>query len=137
MGKTDFQFPTLTTGAVNTMIECPECNQNITGYRCACGYSIPKTRMDGYQNRKQRDKATDDKEHHQEAIKWLETQRITTPDMTKGERMKATAKYRQTVSNLPKPDPLDWARLIMSRMADGDFILPIQERMAKEALGVQ
>jgi len=57
--------------------------------------------------------------------------------MSKGERMKATAKYRQTISNLPKPDPLDWARLIMSRMADGDFILPIQERMAKEALWVE
>ena len=75
--------------------------------------------------------------HKEEVDAWLLGEGVVTEGMTKGERMKAMAAYRKRIRVEDKPDPLDWARRILQRTEDGDFILPIQERMAKQALGVE
>ena len=67
---------------------------------------------------------------------WLLREGIVTEEMTTPERMKAMAVYRIRISREPPPDPLEWARRILRRFEDGEYILPIQERMAKEALGL-
>lgn len=116
------------------MIDCPQCGNSIKGFRCSCGYQVT-TRENGPIHR-HRDKAKDDADLLAESRAWLIREGITQPEMTESERRKAMAAYRQRIAHEAPPDPLDWARRIMMRMEDGEYILPIQERMAKSALGI-
>ena len=116
------------------MIDCPQCGTTIRGYRCSCGYQV--RHADNAKPFIHRDKAKDDADHLAECKAWLLREGITKPEMTEAERMRAMAAYRKRIAHEPPPDPLDWARSIMMRMEDGEYILPIQERMAKGALGI-
>ena len=119
------------------MIDCPDCGKAIRGKICSCGWEFKRQVHDGWEHRKQRDKFQDDSDHLASCRTWLNREGITTEGMTTGERMRAMAAFRMKISHEPTHDPLDWARILLARFADGEFILPIQERMAKEALGVQ
>lgn len=118
------------------MIECPDCGKSIKGYRCSCGYKIPKISSINERPFIHRDYARDEDLHLQECRLWLLSKGIVNQGMTQAERQMAMAAYRNKIKKDQVPDPLDWARSILLRLEDGEFILPIQEHMAKSALGI-
>jgi hypothetical protein len=66
--------------------------------------------------------------------KWLADNGIVNYETTGSARMKILADYRARIAKESPPDPLDWARRILMRHADGEAISPLQQRMAEEAL---
>lgn len=116
------------------MIECPQCGSNIKGFRCRCGYDVRQKPDDGFRHR---DKDKDNADLLEDCRTWLTKECITSPGMAEPERQKAMAAYRKKVAHEPPPDPLDWARRLMIRHEDGEYISPLQQRMAQDALGMR
>lgn len=117
------------------MIECPQCNKNLTGYECSCGYRIP-SKFDKPQH-KHRDKAKDDADHLREGQLWLMNQGITNDKMTAEEWQAATLAYRKRIGHAPVEPSNQWAKNLLQRFEDGENISLYQERMAKQALGIE
>ncbi|MBK8772242.1 MAG: hypothetical protein IPM06_17715 [Rhizobiales bacterium] len=42
--------------------------------------------------------------------------------------------YAKHLSNAPPPDPLDWARMVLTRVADGEWLPSLAIKNAQEAL---
>lgn len=117
------------------MIECPDCNSNITGYKCQCGYVLRSAKFDSTIH-KHRDKNKDDAEHLRECQVWLMNQGITNKEMTADEWQAATLAYRKRISHSPVEPSNQWAKDLLQRFADGEMISIKQQRMAQEALGI-
>ena len=116
------------------MIECPQCNNNITGSRCSCGYVSPSAKFSSTVIHRNKDK--DDAEHAHECKQWLMNTGVTNDSMSKSEWDRSTALYRKRIGREPPPDSLQWAKDIIQRVARGDTVKSIQYRMASEALGL-
>lgn len=117
------------------MIECPQCNNNITGFVCSCGYKVP-SKFDGPQY-KHRDKFKDDADHLREGQIWLMNQGITNKEMTADQWQAATRAYRKQISRAPREPSNQWAKNLLQKFEDGEMISKLQERMAKSALGIE
>lgn len=119
------------------MIECPQCNSNISGTKCGCGYVVKQKKWDGYDNREQIDVNKWKLEHLNACRQWLLDKGIVSREDTTPERMKKLAAYRNSLIHSDKPDGLDWAKNIVQQIADGIPVLQLQKRMAMEALGIK
>lgn len=119
------------------MIECPECLSFFKGSKCtSCGY-VPKS-TDPMNQVEYRDRMRREAEFTQHAWDWLNHNKITTPEMSKPERMKACADYRakvKTSMRLSEVEPKAWANSLKSDYLDGIHLYIIQIENASEALG--
>ena len=115
------------------MTECPDCGKTIYGSRCKCGFRTTESRGKPHIHR---DKVKDEADHLEGCRQWLLNNCVTTHGMSESERMKVMAAYRERIKREAVPDSLEWAKTILRRFEDGEHILPIQERMAKQALGI-
>jgi hypothetical protein len=55
---------------------------------------------------------------------------------TRAGLMHDLAEYRASLKTTPRPDPKDWARILLSQIADGKVLPIICGNMAREALHV-
>lgn len=102
------------------MITCPECENEIRGYKCSsCGYVIPKSSMPVDAETIRR-KEEIERKALEEAREWLTKRGIINPGMTKGEKMKALAGYR-TKCATSKPDYREWAKEIVRDYEEGNY----------------
>jgi len=119
------------------MIECPDCQTVFKGVKCHnCGY-IPKSNTPVNQV-EYRERMRKEAELTQQARDWLNHHRITTPEMSKPERMKACAAYRgkiKTTLRTADSSPKAWAHSLKSDYLDGVHLLTVQIANASEALG--
>lgn len=119
------------------MIECPDCQTVFKGVKCHnCGY-IPKSNTPVNQV-EYRERMRKEAELTQQARDWLNHHRITTPEMSKPERMKACADYRKKVKTsmrLSEVEPKAWANSLKSDYLDGVQLHIVQIDNASAALG--
>lgn len=119
------------------MIECPDCQTAFKGVKCHnCGY-IPKSNTPVNQV-EYRERMRKEAELTQQARDWLNHHLITTPEMSKPERMKACADYRKKVKTsmrLSEVEPKAWANSLKSDYLDGVQLHIVQIDNASAALG--
>lgn len=119
------------------MIECPKCFNQFNGAKCGCGY-VPRNtapiNATQFQERMARER-----EFQAECARWLLHNRVITAQMSKPEKMKAMAVYRARLLKarpIAETEPRAWAYEILSKIADGEIVSPVQEQMAREVTGI-
>ena len=112
------------------MRECKECGHipEAGERRCIkCGasnFTLMKEKKATGPTQEQKDalRAASEAKHQATVDKWLLDKVIVSSEMTKPERMKAMAKYRDRIGKEPKRPGRQWADDILSREGEGESV---------------
>ena len=120
------------------MKTCPECKYPVRGNRCSCGWEDTESG---------RAKKTGDNsaallrstlKTQAEAERWLASKGLLKrPFEVASDYLGRLNEYRSKLARLPKPDPRQWARDLMQKHDDGDYVPSLSLDMAREALETQ
>lgn len=132
--------------------QCPDCETWFTGYKCNCGYVIPRNAAPavvrpacGVQWCREDAEVRDAAgtllclSHARERVgkraeQYLIGLGLFTPDTPAADRMRNLADFRTEIAAARPVKGIVWAQRVMTRMQDGDEVPIYVEKLAKEAI---
>jgi hypothetical protein len=107
------------------------------GVRCSCGHftsKIPDDQKYPNEDEKEKKRAASEAEFQHKVDKWLLDRGIVSSEMSKPERMKSMAKYRDRIGREPKRPGRQWADDILSREGEGESLPLIACEFARKVV---
>lgn len=117
-------------------LECMSCGTWFKGAACACGWKPRSQQGMRVHPSLLPSLAELDRKQTNEARAWLVAQGITN-DLIGKARVACCMDLCREIAARSKTPSKDWAHRLLDDAANGEILLPIQLRLAREAIGTQ